>query len=339
MTMIGRTSAAGPLLTNAAFITLTFAVTAALGQSEARKNNPYAPSPPGNVKQVGSPAVKMDTSSQIPSLRKDGQAAETMLRNANYEAPPAAPSVFPPNPVSLAPTEIYKIGVGDVILIKLGNAAAGRGYYTVRPDGTIDFPLAGDDVKVEGATASETSRKLRSSIKLFDDPRVEVSVTEYASHSVMVKGKVKNPGEKNLRREAVPLFVIKAEALVDADANGVRIMKAGGGSKTYALGEAHTDNLLIDPGTSLEFTVEDFRPPAQYFIANGAGKSSERVMRSGLTLSEAAAAEAIDAKKATVHRQDKNGKYSSRDFDLAAIRSGKSSDLAIEAGDLIQIRN
>jgi hypothetical protein len=207
------------------------------------------------------------------------------------------------------------------------------------PDGTIDFPLAGEDVGVKGLTVNDVVRKLRSSIKLFTDPKVEVSVTEYSSHSVLVAGKVKNPGEKNLRREAVPLFVISAEALVEWDANAVKVTKEGAESKTFALSDPETANMLIHPGTSLEFRTERFGPPARYFIANGQMKSSERPITSGMTLLMAASAESANAKKASVHRQDKNGKYARRDFDLVAIKAGKAVDLAIEPGDIIQIRD
>ena len=47
------------------------------------------------------------------------------------------------NLASLPPTEIYRVGVSDVLFISLQNAPAKTStYFTVLNDGTIDYPLA-----------------------------------------------------------------------------------------------------------------------------------------------------------------------------------------------------
>ena len=313
---------------------LAIAVVAASGQSPERKNNPYAPSPAGNSRQVVSQAAN---SVEIASLRKDGSVEGTLTRFEKYRTPD--PSISRPESEPSLPTDIYKIGVNDVLRIKLANAAISSAYYIVRADGTIDFPLAGDNVNVKDLTIRDVAEKLRTSIRLFADPQVEVAVTEYASHAIIVSGKVKNPGEKYLRREAVPLFVIKAEAMVEADSNALRITNANGGIETYLLHNAQTDNILIQSGSKLDFISEEVRPPALFFIAGSEKKTLERPFSLGLTLSKVAAMEAANGKKATIHRQDKEGKLIDHDYDLRTIRAGKSADPAIEAGDIIRIRN
>jgi protein involved in polysaccharide export with SLBB domain len=270
-------------------------------------------------------------------MRSGFPAGETKTQMVKYGS--SDTSIESPKPIPVSPSDVYKIGVNDVLYIKLGNAAAGSSYYAVRSDGTIDFPLAGEDLNVKGLTVGEVAKNLRRAIKLFSDPKVEVSVSEYASHSVTVSGKVKNPGEKTLRREAVPLFVIRAEAIVDADANAVKITRPEGETQTYRLQDAQTDGLLIHPGTAIEFSTRDFRPAPRYFIAGSQMKTLERTMSVGLTLSSVAASESVDAKKATIHRKDKNGKFTSRDYDLRAIRAGKAADPPIQSDDVIQIRN
>ena len=316
-------------------VSLFFAVpSAAFGQSPERKNNPYAPSPAGNSRQA---VPQIQRNNEFASIRSGGSPAEALTQKVKYELP--KPSALSPEPLSVSPVNIYRIGVNDVLHIKLANASGGSAYYPVRKDGTIDFPLAGDNVDVKGLTVSDVAQKLKKSIKLFADPRVEVVVTEYASHSVMISGKVKNPGEKFLRREAVPLFVIKSEAIVDTGANAVKISTGSGETRTYLLNDSLTDTLLIDSGTTLEFIKEDVHPQARYFIAGSETKTSERPLSPGLTLSQAATSLSAEARKATIHRKDKTGNYIATDYDLRAIIARKSVDPIIESGDIIRIRN
>ena len=306
--------------------------TAALGQSPARKINPYAPSPAGNSKLV---SVQIPGKTQIASVGNNGSQADGRTQMVN-QAPLA--QIVLPQPAADLPTNIYRIGVNDVLKITLSNVAAGSSSYSVRRDGTIDFPLAGDNVIVKGLTVNEVITKLNTSIKLFADPRVEVEVSEYASHTVTVSGKVRNPGTKFLRREAVPLFVIKAEAMVDPDANAIKITTYSGDTQTLRLSDTHAESRLIHQGMSVEFTVENFGPPGRYFISVGQTKPLERPMSTGLTLSKAAAMQ-TDAKKTTILRQDNKGKVKELIYDLREIMAGKSADPLIEAGDVIRIRN
>src|SRR3712207_9203005 len=55
-----------------------------------------------------------------------------------------------------------------------------------------------------------------------------VSVREYVSHSVVVAGLVNDPGTKALRREAMPLYVVLAEAQPRPEAGMATIVKTDG---------------------------------------------------------------------------------------------------------------
>lgn len=64
---------------------------------------------------------------------------------------------------AVPPTEIYKIGVGDVLYISLQNAPAKAStYFTVLEDGTIDYPLAGEMIMVGGLTTDEVESLLKA---------------------------------------------------------------------------------------------------------------------------------------------------------------------------------
>ena len=56
--------------------------------------------------------------------------------------------------------DIYKIDVGDIIFVNLKNSPNSSGYYTVKVNGMIDFPLAGEKLVVAGRTADQVAQML-----------------------------------------------------------------------------------------------------------------------------------------------------------------------------------
>ncbi|CAN5381151.1 hypothetical protein BH20ACI2_BH20ACI2_26270 [soil metagenome] len=319
-----------------AMVILCAAAMVVSGQSQERRNNPYAPSPAGNSRPMGASASNAAPIGEIASIRSQGKAEE---RPAIFEAV-VIYTTKETKPLAL--TEIYKVGINDVLHIRLQNASSGSTYYTVRADGTIDFPLAGENVRVDGLTLKDIETKLAGSIKLFADPKVEVTIREYASHKVTVLGSVGNPGEKYLRREAVPLFVIRAEAITDPASSTVKIANAIRESLTYDLHDPQTDNILVYPGSTLEFTIDKSLPPAAYYVAGKRVTPGEKRLTLGLTLLKAvieANTSVEEPKKAMIRRTNKDGKLNTLEFDLKAIKTGKIPDPTIEAGDIIDIRN
>jgi len=192
------------LLSIAVILVMT-AASALSGQTEDSrgKNNPFSPSPPRRVKQAVA----------VPTEKESGPREVSLSRRSGPDSPPQqedrptiAQTTFKiakhANFAALPPTEIYKIGVGDVLYISLKNASQGSGYYTVRADGTIDYPLAGENVIVADQTVDNVQEILASSIRTFRDAVVEVRVREYASHKITVSGMADHLGQKasNARR-------------------------------------------------------------------------------------------------------------------------------------------
>ena len=66
-----------------------------------------------------------------------------VLNDSTSTAKPAEPLL----------TEIYRVGVGDVLDIRLLNSPTNRStLFTVMPGGAIDLPMAGGAIKVAGLT-------------------------------------------------------------------------------------------------------------------------------------------------------------------------------------------
>jgi polysaccharide export outer membrane protein len=246
---------------------------------------------------------------------------------------------------TIFPTETYRVGVGDVLYINIENVIQSSGYFTVRPDGTIDFPIAGDFVAVAGKTTQEIEASIKPNIRIVSSPKIAVKVREFASHKVTVTGHVEQPGERSLQREAVPLFVIRAESLVDSKATRVAITSAGADKpQVFDLRNPKTNDVLIYPGSTVDFISDEegraITPDAFYFIAGPAPVGGQKQYTRGMTLYQAviAAGTKGDAKKATVRRKNGNGAYVTTEFDLRSIRDGKISDPPLMAGDLIELK-
>jgi protein involved in polysaccharide export with SLBB domain len=161
----------------------------------------------------------------------------------------ATKSAVPFPTISSSQTQVYRIGISDVLDIQLPQNRTTRStLYTVLPGGFLEYPLAGDPFSVVGLTTQEIAEQLRDRIKVLGHPVVNVNVREYASHRVTVVGFVSSPGTKILRREAVPLFVLLAEALTLEDASKATIIRNGQASITVSLKENAGTSTLIGPG-------------------------------------------------------------------------------------------
>jgi protein involved in polysaccharide export with SLBB domain len=308
------------------------------------RNNPYSPSPSGK------PRVQQQSTGDVKPRPEITVAVNPAKNVAQAETRPtiakrtyaAAKTVDPP---SRPLTEIYKVGVGDVLFVNLKNSAQGSGYFTVRANGTIDFPLAGENVIVAGQAVDSIKGILESGITLFRDPQVEVTVREYGSHKVTVSGMVDNPGEKSLQREAIPLFVIRADAVIDPKATKA-IITRGPLLKveTCDLRDSNTDSMLLYPGNSVEFTNESGSRDTGsfYYISGEVLSAGQKQLSSGLTLYQAIVASGGskgDPKKAIIRRKNDKGVFAIFEHNLRAIRDGKSADPALSSGDIVEIRN
>lgn len=295
-------------------------------QIAQNRNNPYSPSPDGRQKTVeieSAPVVAVSAPRVTQPVEPRTASAKVVER-------------------TLPPTELYKVGVGDVLFIEVANVSQGHGYYTVRETGTIDFQLAGGEIIVADKTPDAIARELAGRITLFTDPRVDVKVREYGSHKVMVTGLVDHPGERSLQREAIPLYVIRAEASVKPAAGRVLVTRAPLlKPEIYSLKEAATDEVLIFPGNTIEF-IEAEQARAVYFISGSVIAPGQKELVNGQTLYQAitaAGGSKGSAKRGVIRRKNSNGILTVSEYDLRAIRNGKLADPVLSVGDVIEIGN
>lgn len=246
--------------------------------------------------------------------------------------------------VTAAATQVYRVGPGDVLDIQLSNYPSRTStLFTVLPDGLLEYPLAGNPIVVKGMTTVEIATLLQQRIKIFDNPKVKVDVRDYASHAVTIVGFVSAPGTKILRREAVPLYTVLAEALVRPEAARATITRLGAPPIVVDLKDSRLSAALIVPGDSIKVTGA---PPAtaQYFFVGGEIRSpGQKPFHPGLTLTQAILAsggtKTSAELKVKVSRQATDGKLATKEFNLRKIQTGKAPDPVLQSGDRLEVTN
>lgn len=237
-------------------------------------------------------------------------------------------------------TDIYKVGVGDVLDIRLLNSAANRStLYSVIEGGLIDFPIAGGPIPVAGLTTKDIQARITSELKRLavqERTQVAVGVRQYASHTVIITGLVGSPGTKILRREAVPLYVLLAEVQPRLDAARAAIMRAGAPAQVVDLSDSAAFNFIVRPGDVINLTA---RPQEFYYIAGRISYPGQKTFQPGITLVQAILAAGGSARDNVVElsREGSDGRLATTKFNLKEIKSGKIQDPRLQPGDRIEV--
>lgn len=238
-------------------------------------------------------------------------------------------------------TEIYRVGVGDVLDIRLLNSVIGRStLFTVIGGGLIDLPLAGGPVQVAGLTADEIQNYIAAELKrraLEEGSRVSVSVRQFASHSVVVTGLVASPGTRFLRREAVPLYVLLAETQLRNDAGRVVLMRNGTTGQPLDLNDPFTMNTTVMSGdvVSVLAPLQEF-----YYIAGRINYPGQKPFQKGISLLQAILAAGGTPKNESIieiSREAADGRLVTTSYNLKRIKLGEIGDPKLQPGDRLQV--
>ena len=129
-----------------------------------------------------------------------------------------------PVETSIGIVEEYLLGIGDAVQVNVWRNEDLSVGVTVRPDGKISVPLAGDIV-VDGKSAAEIAAKLEGILSDFiRNPKVTVIVTNPTSaefiHRIRVTGAVENQRSIPYRKGITVLDVILDAGGLTPFANG-----------------------------------------------------------------------------------------------------------------------
>ncbi|MEA2172943.1 MAG: tetratricopeptide repeat protein 27 [Blastocatellia bacterium] len=237
----------------------------------------------------------------------------------------------------------YRVGVGDVLDIRLMNTPTTRStLYTVMEGGLIEYPLAGGPLTVSGLTTEEINTRLSAELKrraVNQNPNeIVVSVRDYASHNVVISGLVNNPGMRILHREAVPLYVVLADAQPRIEASRALIMRASG-QVSVDLTDPAQMNMLVRPGDVITVSA---RPPQFYYLGGKIMTPGQKPFQQDITLVQAilAAGGLVDRTSGDaidISREGEGGRLTTTRYKLKEIRSGKVPDPRLQPGDRIEV--
>lgn len=241
-------------------------------------------------------------------------------------------------------TKIYRVGPSDVLDIRINDSATPQStLYTITSSGFLEHPLLAEPLQAAGLTVDEISSRFETELKrraLVENPKVSVGVRDYASHAILVSGLVKDSGTKILRREAIPLYVVVADAQPLPEAARVTVVR-NESNETFdvELGESSEMNLLVRPGDVITLLPG----VAQFVYVGGEVKQpGEKTYRRGLTLTQAiiaAGGVTPKSKTARLGRDDGNGFLAVTQYKLKDIDSGKVADPVLKPGDRIMIED
>ena len=95
--------------------------------------------------------------------------------------------------------QIYVLGHEDLSTRRSSSDTSGS-YYIVRPDGKLDFPLAGT-VNTTGKTIAEFTQELKDKLSEYIiDPIITVNVAKLGTTRVFVLGEIKKAGMYELTK-------------------------------------------------------------------------------------------------------------------------------------------
>lgn len=304
-------------------------------KKEISKTQP-APQPVAEQVSLNTKSTAPVTSTPAPNTPAETPTNETKETVETVKANAAAND--------LALTKLYRVGPGDVLDVRTNDPSAPQStLFTVTPAGLLEHPLLAEPLHVGGLSVEEIGSAIEADLKrraLSESPRVTVGVRDYASHTILVSGLVKDSGTKVLRREAIPLYVVVADAQPLPEAAKVTVVRSET-NETYDidLSEPSQMNLLVRAGdvVSLQANV------TQFLYVGGEVKSpGEKTYRRGLTLTQAiiaAGGVTSKAKEARLGRDDGRGFLTVTRLKLKDIDSGKIADPMVRPGDRITIVN
>ncbi len=241
-------------------------------------------------------------------------------------------------------TGIYRVGVGDILDIRFLNTTVNRSsLYSVIDGGIIDIPVAGGAMSVAGLTTEEVQARIAAELKrraVEQNAQISVGVRHYGSHTIIITGLVSSSGTKILRREAVPLYVILAEAQPRLDAARASIMRANAPSQVIELNDSGSLGYLVRPGDVINITS---RPQEFYYIAGRVNYPGQKTFQPGITLLQAILAAGGTARpndnNIELSREGENGLLDTAKISLKDIKSGKVQDPRLKPGDRIEVVN
>ncbi len=286
---------------------------------------------------------------------RDTRISMAQLAELEQKQPRAAAAV-PPDQLGLTEYRPYKIGIGDVLLIRMIGLvqepyAATEIQCRVHDDGCIIVPYAGA-IKVAGLDLGQAEQAIMTvhQEKAVKELSVYVQLANQENTTVLVLGAATTPGLVKLKHnERNALYALAAAGGFGGTSSGrvrIRPIRTDRTETVYNFNDVNDVRgaLLGPPLESGDMlVVEGHVANAVYVtgIVNHPGPV-EVPVNSTLSVQRAIAAagglrDLMAPSEATLVRQMPDGRQVQVKLDLGSVLAGNEVDLAMRPGDVLQI--
>lgn len=258
----------------------------------------------------------------------------------------------------------YRIGPGDLLEIRVFDRPQySRDSVRVGGRGTIMMPRISEEIQAACRTESELAQEISTHyLKFLKNPQVDVFIKEYNSQPVALIGAVNAPSRFQLQRQVRLLELL---AFVGGPApragNEVQIIHSDTAFSCPNSVAADNATSSLVPTVDIYNLSETLRgedkanpyirpgdvvkiPDApQAFIVGNVMRPSVITLNERVTLTRAIAISGgtlpdTKSDKIRILRESSNGKEKSELIvDLKAIRSQKTEDIVLQAGDIVEV--
>ncbi len=246
----------------------------------------------------------------------------------------------------------YRIGPRDLVQVKVFETDQLNGSFRVSEDGDITLPLVGK-VPISGLTEAEAALRVKGVLeeKSLQRASVSVQVLEYRSNPISVIGAVRQPGSLSfVGRWTLLEALTAAGGLSNEHGAVIHVLRRSENGLSDQVSIRSDDllvradqrvNIPIYPGDLINvpgevevtvFCLGEVEKPGPV-----AFKSSQRI--SLLTaISQAGGLTDRASRKIAIKRTELGGRTTEIAVDYKEILSGKASDVDLQAGDVIVVK-
>ena len=274
----------------------------------------------------------------------------------------------------IAPDEDYRIGLGDVVEVKVENAPELSGAFRVTSSGAFQMYFVGR-VMAKDKTPEEVSQFIADRLRgeYLRNPNVSVVVKEYNSRAFFIQGAVRGPGVFQIEgRPSLLKLITLAGGLAPSMARTLsssvssksptptKRLPGRHDSESSTTGDKATEeeeyellkvningllkgdfdnNMFLEAGDIINIPLADV-----FFVAGEVNAPGEFPLKEGTTLRQAISmAQGMKFEAATgrgiIFRDDASGKREEMRIDIGAVMNGKKQDVAIMPNDIIIVPN
>lgn len=253
---------------------------------------------------------------------------------------------------SSAALPLQRVGNQDLIGLQVYDAPEFTRSVRVADDGTIRVPMLKAPIRVQGLFPNEIEVLVAEALqreKLFIDPFVTVNVLEYHSRPITVNGAVKTPAIFQAVGAVTLLDAIaRAGGLSETAGGEIVVTRPNGNSGEQSIQRIPAKALMAGGDQSLNLSLtggEEIRVPevGKIVVWGNVTKSGiYPVLDAGTSTVTTVIAQAeglapFAAKEAFIYRPDEQGVKHEIRVDLQSILKRKSSDVILQARDVLYI--